>query len=42
VTATILDKAGTHVTFLQWMRVGVPLTVVTVGAANLYLLRYAF
>ncbi|GBF88485.1 hypothetical protein Rsub_01198 [Raphidocelis subcapitata] len=42
VTITLLDKSGHKVSFLEWMKVGVPLTIVTVGAANLYMLRYAF
>ena len=42
VTAGMLDRAGHHFSFVQWLRVGVPVTLVTVAAANLYLLRYAF
>lgn len=42
VTATMLDKAGHHVTFNQWLRYGAPVMVVSVAVANLYLFRYAF
>ncbi|KAI8465106.1 MAG: transporter [Monoraphidium minutum] len=42
VTATMLDKSGHRCTFVGWLKVGVPLMIVTVAAANLYMLRYAF
>jgi Na+/H+ antiporter NhaD/arsenite permease-like protein len=29
-------------TFLGWMRVGIPVTIVTVAVANLYMFRYCF
>ncbi len=38
VTATILERAGYKVTFVQWMRVGVPVTIVTVAVANVWML----
>jgi Na+/H+ antiporter NhaD/arsenite permease-like protein len=42
VTATMLDKSGHRCTFLEWLKIGVPLMLVTVAAANLYMLRFAF
>lgn len=42
VTATMLDKSGHRMTFMQWLKIGVPTMIVTVAAANLYMLRYAF
>ncbi len=34
VTATLLDRAGTPVTFIGWMYSGVPVTLVSVAMAN--------
>lgn len=42
VTVTLLDRQGYHVTFWQWAKIGIPVTLVTVVVANVYmLLRYA-
>ena len=34
VTATMLDKSGHHFSFVSWLKIGVPVTVATVAAAN--------
>ena len=41
VTATMLDRQGYTMSFVKWMYGGVPVTIVTVAVANVYmLLRY--
>ncbi|WIA39472.1 hypothetical protein OEZ86_005570 [Tetradesmus obliquus] len=42
VTATILERQGFPMSFLGWMRVGIPVTIATVAVANLYMFRYCF
>jgi Na+/H+ antiporter NhaD/arsenite permease-like protein len=41
VTVTLLDKCGHNLSFMAWCKSGVPVTLLTVGVANLYMLRYA-
>lgn len=42
VAATILDRAGFNMTFVKWLKAGVPVTIVTVAVANVWmLLRFA-
>lgn len=38
----MLDKSGHPFSFVSWLRIGVPVTLVTVAVANLYMLRYVF
>jgi Na+/H+ antiporter NhaD/arsenite permease-like protein len=38
VSASILERAGFSVTFLSWMKAGLPLTLVTLVVANAWLL----
>lgn len=38
VTASLLERAGRPVSFLGWMKVGVPVTLVTMVVADAYML----
>jgi Na+/H+ antiporter NhaD/arsenite permease-like protein len=38
VAATIMDRSGFNMTFLRWMKVGIPVTILTVAVANVWLL----
>jgi hypothetical protein len=42
VSVTLLEKSGHNLSFVTWCKAGVPVTVLTVAVANLYMLRYAF
>jgi Na+/H+ antiporter NhaD/arsenite permease-like protein len=42
VTASVLERGGRHVTFCEWLKAGTPVTVVSLLAANAYMLRYVF
>jgi Na+/H+ antiporter NhaD/arsenite permease-like protein len=42
VTASLLDRSGHRCTFLSWLKAGIPMTLLTVGIANVYMLRYVF
>jgi hypothetical protein len=42
VCSAVLDRQGFSMTFLGWMRVGIPVTIATVAVANLYMFRYCF
>ncbi|KAL4423292.1 hypothetical protein ABPG77_004561 [Micractinium sp. CCAP 211/92] len=38
VTATLAERAGHHITFLKWLKTGVPVTVVSVAMADVWMI----
>ena len=38
VTATLAERAGEKITFLTWLKAGVPVTILSVAMANVWLL----
>ena len=42
VTSGIANRAGFKITFLSWLKAGIPITIVSVATANVYMIvRYA-
>jgi Na+/H+ antiporter NhaD/arsenite permease-like protein len=38
VTATLAERAGEHISFMQWLKAGIPVTIVSVAMADVWMI----